>query len=436
MFGLGKQNTDAQQKIFDPMRFVPERALLESLFVQYSLECIIQHIHDSDQVAPFHQVILAQQLRLTPLLAPRVFDVLDSVRAALGFDEPTDLFVFPEGQINAFALHRLENDKPHVVSLTSEVIKSMTDDELRFTLRHELGHLGLRHYRVMMVQHILGRPDDDDNGQPRQWQMPQLLERRLDKWNRLAEISADRIGFAASGCDLSVAVSTFFKMASGLGPEHLKFDLGGFLAQLRELESLGRLEVMARFSHPATPVRARALQLYAEAGGPDASAEQLAFVDAEVDRITGLMDFELSTEIGVEAREFLLAGGLLAAHADGEAGEEEQRAVIQLLLQVTGDPESHFQRIKSSAEAENMLDGVCRWLRKNAGEERFGLFGQLCHVVCIDGVLTENERSFMLSVAKRLSIPAKSARDTMHQVLSGCVKTKGAAGMAAFGLRG
>jgi len=118
------------------------------------------------------------------------------------------------------------------------------------------------------------------------------------------------------------------------------------------------------------------------------------------------------------------------------AGEEEQRAVVQLLLRVTGDPESHFQRIGSIAEAETMLDGACRWLRKNAGEERFALFGHLCHVVCIDGVLTDNERSFMLSVAKRLSIPAKSARDTMHEVLSGYVKTKGAAGMAAFGLGG
>jgi len=88
-----------------------------------------------------------------------------------------------------------------------------------------------------------------------------------------------------------------------------------------------------------------------------------------------------------------------------------------------------------------MIDGACRWLRKNAGKDRFALFGQLCHVVCIDGVcidgvLTGNERSFMLSVAKRLSIPAKSARDTMHEVLSGDVKTKGAAGMAAFGLGG
>lgn len=436
MFGFGKSKSPPTPACaFEHTRFSSERKLLDDLFERYSLESIITHMHESDQVAPFHHFLLAEQLRLTPLLAPRVFGVFDAVKRDLNYIEATDLFVFPRGEINAFALHRLEDENPHVISLTSEVIKSMTDSELRFTLGHEVGHLGLRHYRVIMLQSIMARNNSDDGDGGRRPQIPQLLERRLDKWNRLAEISADRVGFLACGCDLSVAISTFFKMASGLGPEHLRFDLDTFLAQLQDLERLDRKEVLAQFSHPATPVRARALQLYAEAGGPNATPEQLAHVDAEVDRITGLMDFELSTELGIHARDFLLAGGLLAAHADGDVGEDEQQAVTKLLLQVTGDPEAHFQRITSAKQAEELLADACKWLREHAGQERYGLFGQLCHVVAIDGVLTEQETTFMLSVAKQLDIPPKAAKETLHEVLSLYVRTKGAASAAAFGFR-
>lgn len=436
MFGLGKKNRDGHSEhMFESMSFSSERILLRKLFEQYSLESIIEHICESDQVAPYHQMILAKQLRLTPLLAPSVCSVLHALLADLGYDEDIDLFVYSGSDINAFALHRLVDDMPHVISLTSEAIKSMTNAELRFTIGHEIGHLGLRHYRVMMVQHILGCSDKDDEDDHESRQIPQMLERQLDRWTRLAEISADRVGFVGCGCDLSVAVSSFFKIVSGLGPEHLRFDLDSFLSQLEDLEKLDRKEVFAQFSHPATPVRVRALQLYAAAGGPDCTPEQLAEVDAEVDRITGLMDFELSTDLGVQAREFLLAGGLLAAHADGEVSEQEQHAIVQLLLQVTGDPEAHFERVQTAKQAESMLAEACRWLGDNAGQERFTLFGQLCHVVAIDGVITAGERKFMMSVAKRLGIPDRAAKEIMHEVLSRYVTTKDTASAAAFKFR-
>ena len=415
----------------DRLRFAPERELLEDLFQRFGLEDIIAHIVDSGEIVPYHQMLLSQQVRLTPLIAPRLFSLFSRVCDRLSFHEPADLYVFPSDRINAAALHRLSDDQPHAVSLTSAAVRDMTDDELCFVLGHEVGHLHFRHYRVMTVYHMIGGEGNTDEGE-RKRRIPQLLERRLDTWGRLAELSVDRVGYLAAGESLQTAVGCFYKMASGLGPEHLKFDVGAFLAHLERLESMPRKEVMSQFSHPVTPVRARALQLYSLA---KASGEVADFgeVDSEVNRLTGLMEFESSTDLGVQAKQFLVSAGLLAAYADGEASEDEQQAIVQLLLQVTGDPEGQITKIKSVGQAEQMLDEACRWLNANAGQERFGLFGQVAHIVAIDGDISAGERAFMLGLAGRLGIPEKSGREILHQVLAGYVRTKTGTRKLGFG---
>jgi tellurite resistance protein len=232
---------------------------------------------------------------------------------------------------------------------------------------------------------------------------------------------------------IQTAVACFYKMASGLGPEHLNFDLGAFLSHLEHLEQMPRKEVMAQFSHPVTPVRARALQLYTTVAS---SGHSLADVDAEVSRLTALMEFEASTDQGVQIKRFLIAAGLLASYADGEPNQQEKEIVVQLLLQVTGDPEGALATIKSAQEARRLLDESCAWLSANAGQERFALFAQIANVVAIDGSVTSGERAFMMSLAAQLGIPEKAANEALHEVLSRYVRSKAATGKVGFGFGG
>jgi uncharacterized tellurite resistance protein B-like protein len=415
------------------VRFMPEQTLLDSLFEQFGLEEIIQHLTVEQSASPIHQIVVGTHVRLTPLLAPRIFRIYEQVAACLGFDESVELFVHPEHEVNAFALQRLGEDSPHLISLTSEMVRSMTDEELRFAVGHELGHLALRHHRLHLVSLMLSQQkerEEDKSEQP-----APLLQRRLEKWQRLAEFSADRIGFHACGGDLPVAVAAFYKMASGLGPQDLNFDIDAFCDQLDRLQSLDRREVLALFSHPATPVRARALQLYAEAGGVESSEQRLREIDAQVEKLAELMDFEVTTDFGTHAREFFIAAGLLAAHADGQVDEREHEVLVRLLLQFTGDPERHLASVRSVEEAEQRLADACAWLSENAGQDKYVLFGQLMHVICISGVVDPAERAFMDRVAGLLAIPDKAARELMHEVHSRHAQTKPArrAGFLGFG---
>ena len=165
----------------------------------------------------------------------------------MGFDEKVELYVQSDPAINAYALHALGPETPHVVCVTSGMVERMMDDEMRFCLGHEIGLLAFRQYRARFAYQALG---DDAHGQPR---MPRLLRVRLTSWNRLAELSTDRAGFSAVGGDLDIIASTFFKLQSGLGPEPLRFDIRAFLNQLATLEHMKRREVVAAFSHPGHP---------------------------------------------------------------------------------------------------------------------------------------------------------------------------------------
>ncbi len=408
--------------MLDPIRFGPERDLIGSLFDRFGLDVVIDHFVESGGVRSMYDAVLASELRLTRMIAPRLMDLLDAAREKLAFDEPLEMFVGQNPQVNAAAMHRMSGDEPHVLSLTSALVERMTDAELSFVLGHELGHLAYRHYRARLADAAFGRSAGGES------KAPPLLLRRLESWDRMAEISADRAGFCAVDGNLEVAVSAFFKLQSGLGPEHLRFDIAAILEQLESLQKASRRELFAEFSHPATPIRVRALQLFGEVRS---GQRTLGAVDAEVAEIARLMDYAASEPLDVNAREFILAGGLLAAHADGDIEMDDAgwNTLVQLLLPVSADPEAEVARIKNRSEADEILEKSAAWLRDNAGEERFDLLRAIAHVTAADGHLSEAERAFLKHCAELLGVPARTADEIAFETLADHLQTHAGRGM-------
>jgi hypothetical protein len=400
----------------DCVRFSHERELINLLYERYGLGEVLRRYLEQQPSAPWYEMVVTQQVRLTPLIAPRLTGLLDQVSERLSFDEPVELFVEPSAEINGFALHRISTKKPHVVSVTSGLVERMTDAEICFVLGHELGHLRYRHYKSRLVKVVLSGEES---------RLPPLLERRLETWDRLAELSADRAGYAAVEGNLNAIVSAFFKMASGLGPAHLRYDIDAFLSQLEELQRIERRDLLARFSHPATPVRVRALQLFGECGGFEADPEALADTDTKVAAVARLMEYEAVEELDVNVRDFLVAGGLLVTHVDGDPASDQQRLVLLLaLLHLCADPEATVGSVASSSEAVEMLDRSAKWLLENAGDEGFTAFIQLAHIAALDGDLHPEEEALMLEIAGKLGISQKRAEEILYDALTSYLQTQ------------
>ncbi|MBJ95753.1 MAG: hypothetical protein CMP23_14930 [Rickettsiales bacterium] len=393
------------------VRFQPEAQLIDSLFRRYGLEDIVQHYVVSGRASSMRTMMLATQLRLTAMLSPRLCSLFDQCRAAIGFSSEVELYVVNDASINAFALHAASDSEPHIISLTSGAVERMTDKELSFVLGHELGHIAFDHYRANQVNFAL-----DGEGEDRQ--MPALLAARMHTWDRLAELSADRVGFLAAGESLEPIVSVFFKLASGLGPEHLQFDISAFLDQLQLIQDSGPSNLLAHFSHPVTPVRVRALQLYAEAGGSELQTATLHELDTKVSALAQLMEHEVSDPGAIYARDFLVAGGLLAGKAEGLGlSSAQQEMLVRWLLDWTSDPESLLARVTSIEQAEDMLTKAGAWLSENSGEERYKLFSAIAHLCAVDGQINDIEKGFLMSLADYLGIPESAANEKLFEAV-------------------
>ena len=404
-------STMPSETVLNQMRFAPEQERIDNLVEAFELEPILSHFEREGGMKSIRDGILSNHLKLTSTLAPRLFGALDSVCRALQFRAPVDLFVAEDSNINAFAVYSLDNT-PHIIVLTSRLIERMVNEEIRFVLGHELGHLQFKHYRMHMVSRAFGKDNDGDS------KVPVLLNRRLEIWRRLAELSADRAGFVAAEGRLDLVVSVFFKIASGLGPEHLQFDISAFLQQLEELKQLERRDTLCGFSHPSIPIRVRALQLYRDAGGSSASAERLAQVDAEVSELAQLMEWKPSDPEELHKLNYVLAGGVLVGHADDRGlGEREMQMLIEMLLPLTSDPEEAIASITTVAQAEQMLAESAAWMKENTGEQRFHGFRYLCIIAAAEG-MTDGEEQLLYRIADLTGIPRKAADDLIHETLT------------------
>lgn len=406
-----------------PIRFGHEKTLIDGLFARFGLEVLIDHFVSSGGVRSAYDAILGEKLRLTPLLAPRLVGLLDEVRKTLAFDEPLELFVGQDPVVNASAMHAISASEPHVLELTSALVERMNDDEIRFVLGHEVGHLAYRHYRARLSVAAFGVDEQNEA------KAPPLLARRLESWDRLAEISADRAGLLVVDCRLDVAVSAFFKLQSGLGPEHLRFDVQAFLDQLAAIEKLERRELLAQFSHPATPIRVRALQLFAQAR---AEGRPTSTIDDDVARLARLMDYSPSEPLDVHARDFLLASSLLVGTLDPEGmDDDEWDAMIALLLQFSPDPEAEVERLPSKEAATKLLESSAEYLRVNAGPERYELLRGAAHIAAADGVFSTEERELLHHFADLLDIPVRAFDEIAFDTLADHLQVKAMRGAPA-----
>ena len=186
--------------------------------------------------------LLSRSIRVEKAIFPTVGNAIEKVFRRLDLENEFNFFVTADNfQANAACSLMPSASKPDII-ITSKLIELLSEEELQFIIGHEVAHY--------FYQHSL-YPNPETVSETN-------LKLNILNLNRSAEISADRVGFIASG-SLEKSLRASLKLASGLSEKHLKFSFSTYLDQLREIESIGKSQSELWSTHPSFLIRIQAL---------------------------------------------------------------------------------------------------------------------------------------------------------------------------------
>jgi hypothetical protein len=308
---------------------------------------------DSSRTDRVRNQFYYNDLRVSPFVTPALASGLELVYQRLHIPEgAVEAFIFASPEIQAECLAGSTTNC--VIRFSSSLIDLLDHQEFEFVAGHEIGHFLLGHGIVKMEN----RGDS--------------LEHYLQQ--RRQEISVDRIGLMACQ-SLDTAVKALMKTVSGLSSEHLRFDVGAFISQLRDAPKASNEE--SHFStHPSSLIRCRALLWFSlndffTRGDDHFNKEQFTKLDQQIENDLNRFVDGPTKRLIEDAKEDL-AIWMAAQHAvqDGAFDKNEQAVIsdrfgseiLDRLKNYLSDlPASEvqdivFQRMKSAREdLENMI---------------------------------------------------------------------------------
>ncbi len=211
-------------------------------------------------------VHLASGVRVGPTQFGELHAIVQDAAATLDLDEVPEVYIMQNPAVLAMTLGI---DRPWVVVSTG-ALDLFDDEELRFVVGHECGHVLSGHavYRTMLfqlvalAQRVAWVPIGG-------WGLRAVVF-ALEEWSRSSEFSGDRAGLLV-GQDIDAALRAHMKTAGGSGLRDM--DAAAFLSQADDYTSTDQardsvaklLNLMGR-SHPFAVERAAQLRAWVVAG--------------------------------------------------------------------------------------------------------------------------------------------------------------------------
>ena len=244
----------------------------------------------------------------------------EEVKEKLDYKEPIDFYITGHSEINACAAFSYDKNYPHMIEIYSGAYNLLNEDELKYLVGHEIGHLIDGDAVITGIFRFL-YPDEESLDS-----CPDFLSKRYDLYEQVAELSADRYGYMA--CEnLDTCVKAIFKMASGVNLEKMNVSIDALMEENdRHLECLFNEGGFTGDSHPVDPIRVRALDLFANA------KTQAALTKGMNELINILQTFTFG-ELDDALANFVASAGILVSQVDGKCDKREEEYIIKELAQ-------------------------------------------------------------------------------------------------------
>ena len=338
--------------------------------------------------------LLATSVRLTPNMAPEINRLGDECSEKLGLDIPLEIYVYSSPQFNAACV------KPEAgrlfIMFSSSLLEAFEGSELRFVMGHELGHHLYAHHDIPIGYILRG-----------QQKPPPSLALELFAWSRYAEISADRAG-AHCAHDLEGVARSLFKLASGLTGNLIKFNLDEFMGQVDDMQvedaEPGQGAPMEDWfsTHPFSPLRVRALQLYNESTFAKKDGASVDTLEADVQTLMSLMEpsyLESQTDVAEAMRRLLFSGAVAVANASDGISEAEIEVFEKFFGKGSFSDKLDVERI-----IKRLDDRIANTVSEASHGQCTQVMRDLCVVARADGHVTTEETAVLKRIAKDLKL--------------------------------
>jgi len=198
--------------------------------------------------------LLGQTVKVGPDQFPSIYKIAKHCADTLTVPIPS-VYIRNSPVPNAYTYG---TDEESFIVVHSALVDHFDEDELKFVIGHETGHIQNKHVVYNTALMILTQ----GVGVFVAWIIqPALLA--LRQWTRRAEITCDRAGLLCCG-DLDAASRSFLKLATGSHKLYPEMNLEAFLDQFEEgQKGFGRLGEAFQ-SHPYLPKRIHALRVFAD----------------------------------------------------------------------------------------------------------------------------------------------------------------------------
>jgi len=355
------------------------------------VEAILQSAQDGSADEYWRSRMEGHCMKVEKDILPEFYALCQDVKQKLGFSEPVDFYVTGDSTLNAFSVAAEEEGQPHIVNVNSAMFDLMSQDELRFVVGHELGHIINKDTALKRLIYFVFPPDATTP--------PITLQFKIRLHDQLAELVADRYGYLANG-NLNACVTAFFKMASGLDLEKMNVSIDALLADNRKrLDYFMKGKGLSRYDHPVNPIRVQAIHLFASAANErelEEGMEELINILLKVGN--GPMDEDLSI--------FIASAGLIVANTDNHITEKEVEHIIRNLANLQIFPKRFLDAVAKADVPKLFKTSVQNILSQDPGMKE-GLLAYLMDLVMSDKEISADEIGFIYNFGDNLGFTEK-----------------------------
>lgn len=350
------------------------------------VEEVLRQVRTDASDSYWRSTLEGHSFKVERTLLGHLYDLFYEVKARLGYEEKVDFYITGDASVNAFSVAAEGEGAPHIVNINSALVELMSDDELRFVIGHELGHLMNRNTALLRLIHFVFPPQSN---------MPIALQHKIKLWQQLSELVADRYGYMAVG-SLPVCVSAFFKMASGLNLMKMNVSIDALVEEnIKHLDYFLNDKGLSRADHPVNPIRVQALNLFATCQ----TDEEL---EKRMEELIGILLKVGNEEIDQYMMMFVATAGLIVSSADEEISKDEVNTILDHLAGYHIFPKSLLDAVAASENVSDMFVESVQHIMELDPSMREGMMGYVIRLILSDKDIKGKEVELLYNLGENV----------------------------------